>query len=57
MYGNFCVPLVMNKMFGTVLNFDVFNRSCKHDCTATLAIAAIAAPNNIGINIIQDGKF
>jgi len=57
MGSNFCVPLVMNKMFSALLNFDVFNKARQHNCAATLAKAAIAAPYCIGVNVTWDRKF
>ena len=47
----------MNKMFSALLNFDVFNRARQHNCAATLAKAAIAAPYCTGVNVTRDRKF
>ena len=57
MGSNFCVPLVMNEMFSALLNFDVFNRACKHNGTATFAKAAIAATDSVGIDVTRDREL
>ena len=57
MCGNFCVPLVINELFSTLLNFDIFNRACKHNCTTTLAEAAIASSDSAGINVTRNRKL
>ena len=54
---NFCVPLVMNEIFSALLNFDVFNRACQHNCTATFAKAAIALADSVGIEVTRDREL
>ena len=47
----------MDKMISTLLNFDVFNRACQHNCTATFAKAAIALADSVGIEVTRDREL